>query len=1053
MKITRAIATATTLFTALLPLASTPAFADTETGTPPVVATQSHVDAPKTFWENNTFTLKSELRGKLYPLEKTINWVGKGYGNRNKRQQYIWNMPSDPAIQILKKHGERWYRAPSVPQGHDPIWAGFGADSNIPKDSFRDAAFSLDIVGFEGPGRMEMFNYYEGFLNRYLSSHETWLRSAFLTAGEHSHNETLFTKPGRYKILYRTTARDKATGKIISSPTTPLAWQVGGNNPESDSPIALHERFAQARESADSSTKQATYTFSMKPHAGGANDGDEQLTDLSFQASDTNISGTVAFLIDGYHLAEVPVNNGVATWSEMIGSGSSQFQAVFIPAENSGAKPWASQPMTYEFEQGEVSTDSETGDAQIMQAQTQDPAPAFTAKEYTPSNYSVTTTSRPLTDDKFETRIQMGDPKAHVRITGGYYSSESAAAPDCPIEGYPNEQGILSFTNDRECEGGMLKLNVTPHPLVKASSGTVTGKNPLDSEVEQHESGTFNTWDKASGPTDQPSEKPSPSATPTTTPTTKPDGSPSSTPSAQPSPKPSPSATPTPDSGTTHLNILDSKVLLSKGHVDIQAHMANGKFVALLHDDTLEHATTSVNRTLDSVALAMDDSTKQKRPTTGIFAKPEANFLPAEFYYTDQSWDGHHIWPGWSTVGLPADVKDPVLEISPATTPQGGGYHLFTVDGLRGEINHLIDSAAGKTTMQVPVGTHAHASWAFTKPGVYKLNVRYTALVNGTRTQTEPQQLTFLVGNTAIADYKAGKVTSGEKKPSSEKGTTTNGSSSSANSSGSGNVSAPQGDTSATAMKQIGAAMKKLASPKPATKKVCKVTTKVGDSHTIPANTHVHPNWVFTKEGTYKVRITQTATLKNGTKVSAPMTLTFNVGGQGNANEGHYDAGAAISGEKLRAVIKDPSEKWHDNVESFSFGLGAKAQATAPEGIDFIAKKGEKIWMISSAQVAGVPWLGVNTMHPSLVSETTGGVTWKLESVDGPGAMAVFTSGNLGAVVGEKWFGGLSTSCSNVGASGGNLANTGVKITGISVLALVLLSLGGSTVAMVRKQD
>ena len=66
-------------------------------------------------------------------------------------------------------------------------------------------------------------------------------------------------------------------------------------------------------------------------------------------------------------------------------------------------------------------------------------------------------------------------------------------------------------------------------------------------------------------------------------------------------------------------------------------------------------------------------------------------------------------------------------------------------------------------------------------------------------------------------------------------------------------------------------------------------------AHVVPRNSHVHPNWVFSKPGTYKVGITQTATTKQGKKVSAPATLTFTVGGSGNANSGHFDFGASIT--------------------------------------------------------------------------------------------------------------------------------------------------------------
>ena len=69
---------------------------------------------------------------------------------------------------------------------------------------------------------------------------------------------------------------------------------------------------------------------------------------------------------------------------------------------------------------------------------------------------------------------------------------------------------------------------------------------------------------------------------------------------------------------------------------------------------------------------------------------------------------------------------------------------------------------------------------------------------------------------------------------------------------------------------------------------------KAQGSHTIPANSHVHPSWVFSKPGAYKVTVRQTTTAKGGEKLTGQATLTFNVGGSGNANEGHFDFGTVF---------------------------------------------------------------------------------------------------------------------------------------------------------------
>jgi putative ABC transporter-associated repeat protein len=52
----------------------------------------------------------------------------------------------------------------------------------------------------------------------------------------------------------------------------------------------------------------------------------------------------------------------------------------------------------------------------------------------------------------------------------------------------------------------------------------------------------------------------------------------------------------------------------------------------------------------------------------------------------------------------------------------------------------------------------------------------------------------------------------------------------------------------------------------------------VPDSFTVPANSHAHGGWAFSKEGVYRLTFRMSGTLANGTKVSDTETVTFAVG-------------------------------------------------------------------------------------------------------------------------------------------------------------------------------
>ena len=218
----------------------------------------------------------------------------------------------------------------------------------------------------------------------------------------------------------------------------------------------------------------------------------------------------------------------------------------------------------------------------------------------------------------------------------------------------------------------------------------------------------------------------------------------------------------------------------------------------------------------------------------------------------------------------------------------------------------------------------------------------------------------------------------------------------------------------------------------------------------VPSPAHVHANWAFTKPGRYTMQVqakadngatSQTATYnwtvegdgvscgqgsnagsagagtvgksnagKNtGTSVATEKESTARGGGivSGIKNAAHEGSSAPTckKGEPaLRARVKDDRQSppvWR-TPNSLTFGLGGAAKAQLPQSLGPI-KKGT-VWMIGATQQNGVPWLGTNTMNPKLLAHTTGDVTFKLSSFSGPGNMFVYEQGNLGQVVGNKWF-------------------------------------------------
>lgn len=138
---------------------------------------------------------------------------------------------------------------------------------------------------------------------------------------------------------------------------------------------------------------------------------------------------------------------------------------------------------------------------------------------------------------------------------------------------------------------------------------------------------------------------------------------------------------------------------------------------------------------------------------------------------------------------------------------------------------------------------------------------------------------------------------------------------------------------------------------------------------------------------------------------SATTTLTFSVGpdATGTANSGHFDVGPVVVDGALAARVKDDRSqpaRWLPG-SALRFAVGNAARLSAPNALGFIASPGQDVWLISSAQDAHVPWVGVNSQHPGVRSSTTGTVTFRIDDVRGPGNLGIFTSGQFGSGVGE----------------------------------------------------
>ena len=780
---------------ALLALAgaapSLPAAAGPDDGK--IVTTKGHVDAPKAYWDeqNGTFVLMNEANpyktgADTYELDKTVNWVGKGYSTRDGKSQYTMTLGESPSLAFLGEPGQTLYMAPHLTYGNqDPIWAGLGASTKVPTERFRDGVFATDILSVEGPGRMELFRYNPddapADVYRMLSSSSTGWHSWLLDKGSHTHNTTTFTRPGRYVVTYRTVARS-TDGRIISSKPSKLVWQVGGMQPVlgDGTPTAVPtvDRYNAA---PVGDLDAAKYMLSVAPHRLDADpaknkDADDKLSDITFTAANKNLKGTLTLYNNGYFLTDLPVVNGTATWSEMLGSEGSQLQAVFTPDtsdENSAeASRWISHKLTYEPGRSE-SVYSDDGNGSWPEEIPDQANTVLSTQQYTPTSMDYDVTVTPNGNGFSTVEVRFKDPKVRGFMRGGFYAQDDPVYPYLDLEGSV-EDGVARFTFRDESfyKGTALRVKMLTHPDMNASASTTEVAANYEPGTKYTAHGALAPDSAPIGDTSKPAPvDPAPSTEPTVAPTEAPSAEPSNVPSVSPSevptvpavptasaepsaPAPTPSAEPSTPGTPGNQCVpgkIDGRTKISHGHLDIQATLKDRQLSVGLRDDSGIIDADSTMRPLDSVVWTVSENARRVR--TERMADEKLNFMGpvgTAFYGLPQTQQSGLPWPGYNTQDIDySQLRGPVrLHVVPKVMPEGARFGMFT-ESLNGA-DVLLDSTTGKTTIDIDYATHAHANWVFSEPGQYMFDVHYSAtLADGTEVNSPVQQLAVAVGKKA----------------------------------------------------------------------------------------------------------------------------------------------------------------------------------------------------------------------------------------------------------------------------------------------------------------
>ena len=451
---------------------------------------------------------------------------------------------------------------------------------------------------------------------------------------------------------------------------------------------------------------------------------------------------------------------------------------------------------------------------------------------------------------------------------------------------------------------------------------------------------------------------------------------------------------------------------LDRGHADIfdLTSDASGALTLRIKEDA---TGSGVMREPEQTLLAVNKSTLTQIPAS----VSQATGAPATAYLLGQSGDNQAtvLWPGWDTLGIAAGGYDAARFHVTYTGPENGRIYAFTssfAEGLKAvTADGSYDLAPGGDDIDQPYAAHKHVNWLFTRAGRYTLTVQASAWTRG-NTGAANAQSSVHTYTIDVADEASCLAESGAA-PSTDQAQPAPGVGPGSVSSTNNQAAQDQADNGAT-----GTPSAPAPAPSSGTTGTTGTTTGANPAPSSGART---TSGTTGGERCVATRITREATEAEAATLasySAPAntartTLTVSVGdgASGNATDGHFDLGPAIENGTLVARVKDDRSQpaqWVDP-SSLTFALGDAARITAPADLGFVATPGSSVWLIPSTQIAGVPWLGLNSQREEIVTGTTGPVQFTLDAVEGPGRVAVFNAGALGSGVGEHVFDGPGT--------------------------------------------
>ncbi|WP_205473662.1 TIGR03773 family transporter-associated surface protein [Nocardioides sp. SYSU D00038] len=540
---------------------------------------------------------------------------------------------------------------------------------------------------------------------------------------------------------------------------------------------------------------------------------------------------------------------------------------------------------------------------------------------------------------------------------------------------------------------------------------------------------------------------PTPTSTPTFTPTPGPHPDAGPTPAPSPPPARGPAAA---ASTCTVPGLAADAETVADGHLDFGVQVVDGQLRSRIKDDRTQPPSW---RAPSSVLVALGDAARAQVPPGDAHA-----FLGtpgSTVWNIGQTQQDGVPWLGWNT-----QHPSVVAQVDGTTTwrldaVDGPGQLFVHQLGAFGSVTRVLGTAAGwPRQLSIPRNTHAHATWSFTRPGTYRVATTHSARLTSGRTVTSSSTLFFQVGPCQqgarpTAPVAPSVLVAADRLVAANRG---------------GVVATPRtvaaGDR--LSLRVPAAEPGSWAMPVLASRGQRQLGWRTAGAARSLVDVRVPPG---TPAGRHRLAVYASDRLLGWAPVTVARNASGNPGSSGNSaggpasnpsappapsaargpgappapqapvcvpaptasgaegsaggaqeptgrqtpvSDGHFDFGAEIAGGALVARVKDDRTQPPSWVvpESVRFVLdeGARQQVPAGSAYAFLGSAGSPIWLMPQTQASGVPWLGWNTQHPTVRSEVRGPVRFTLDSVTGPGRLAIYQTDSFGGV-GDKVLG------------------------------------------------